>query len=1064
MKHHWTQRLSSICLMAMLLIAVPVVGQPAKPRALDSSKALTQYIHEAWQTEDGLPQGSIAAIARSDDGYIWFGTQDGLVRFDGVEFDIFDTNTAPSFRSNNIRTLLNDRNGALWIGTNDAGLLKYRNGDFLSVSEDTLLGSARISALIESREGHLWVGTSEKGVFRLAKGKMFPVANLPSVKISALYEDPAGVLWIGTRDQGLFAYRRGQVSQYTQQNGLPENEIVSLEGGEGAILWIGTRTKGLALLHDEAFTVFNRRDGLPELEVTALYEDPSGVLWIGTRQGGLSRLILQNRGNWSEPLVSQIESFSVIDGLSRNSVKSLFHDQEGNLWIGTDGGVDLFREGKFTVYAKREGLIDDVMYAVHEGIDGTMWFSTENGVSSLKNGVITNYTENEGLARNFVLSFASTADGSVWMGTYGGGLSRFKNGKFFTYTLEDGLPENAVFALYADSRGDLWIGTGGGAARFRNESFQTFTTEDGLTSNEVTVFIEDHEGAMWIGTYNGGLNRLKDGTITSFTTKDNLSHDGILSLYEDQDDVLWIGTYGGGLNRVKNGIVTVFNTKDGLHNDKISHISEDNLGNLWMSSNQGPFRISKKELNDFAEGQITQVNATAYGRPDGLRNSELNGGIQPAGWRSRSGLLWLPTNEGIVSIDPDHIQTDPPPFVVIKNILVDDEKMPIDKNFVLAPGRDQIEIQYAGISFGAPHKVQYQYKLEGEDENWVEPGTRRAAYYNNLSPGEYTFYVRARNYDGIWSNESKAFSFTLKPFFYQTIWFYLLLFACSVALVFLGHRWRVAQLKINERELERIVEARTRDLEKRTGDLLQALEENKEILGITSHDLKNPLGGIIGLADILIEDLDDLSNLPAVQEGLENLHLVKSEAERMLRIVKELLDKHRTGEQNILHKERADFLGLVHDAVRWNQQKAEQKNITIELKDEGVMPIMVDSDAILRVADNLLSNAVKYSHPGSRVMVSLRSEGNEGLFEVRDEGPGLSEEDLEKVFGKMQRLSAKPTGGEHSTGLGLFIVKQLVEEHDGTVGVESKLGEGAVFWVRLPLMSIETDRKRILMA
>lgn len=1063
MKHHWTQILSSICLMAVLLIAVPVVGQPAKPRALNSSKALTQYIHESWQTEDGLPQSSIAAIAQSEDGYIWFGTQDGLVRFDGVEFDIFDTNTVPSFRSNNIRTLLNDRNGALWIGTNDAGLLKYREGKFLTVSEDTLLVNARVSALVESQEGHLWIGTSEKGVYRLAKGKMYPVSNLPSGKVSALYEDPAGVLWIGTRDQGLFAYRRGQVSQYTQKNGLPEDEIVSLAGGKGAVLWIGTRTKGLVLLHDEEFTVFNRRDGLPELEVTALYEDPASVLWIGMRQGGLSRLILQNRGNWSVPPFPKIETFSVAEGLTRNHVKSLFHDREGNLWIGTDGGLDLFREGKFTVYAKQEGLIDDVMYAVHEGADGTMWFSSENGVSSLKNGIITNYTENEGLARNFVLSFASTADGSVWMGTYGGGLSRFKDGRFVTYTHDDGLPEDAVFALYTDSRGDLWVGTGGGAARFRDEAFQQFTTEDGLTSNEVTVFIEDHEGAMWIGTYNGGLNRLKDGTITSFTTKDNLSHDGILSLYEDQDDVLWIGTYGGGLNRVKNGMVTVYNTKDGLFNDKVSHISEDNLGNLWMSSNQGPFRISKQELNDLAEGRIDKVDATAYGRPDGLRNSELNGGIQPAGWKSRAGLLWFPTNEGVVSIDPDHIQADPPPMVLIKNILVDGGKMPIYENFELAPGKDQIEIQYAGISFGAPYKVQYQYKLEGEDENWVEPGTRRAAYYNNLSPGEYTFLVRAQNYDGVWSKESQVISFTLKPFFYQTIWFYLLLIAFSVALVFFGHRWRVAQLKTNERELERIVEARTRDLEKRTGDLLRALEENKEILGITSHDLKNPLGGIIGLADILIEDLEDLSNLPAVADGLENLHLVKNEAERMLRIVKELLDKHRAGEQNILHKERTDFLSLVQDAVRWNQQKAEQKNIQIALKDEGKMPILVDSDAILRVADNLLSNAVKYSSPGTHVLVSLCYEGKEGLLEVRDQGPGLSEEDLTKVFGKMQRLSAKPTGGEHSTGLGLFIVKQLVEEHGGTVGVESKLGEGAVFWVRIPLLPIEPERKRILM-
>ena len=1056
MIRHFYIRLATLCMLVGLVRSTSVHGQDAFDRALNPEKALTQFVHEAWQTDDGLPQNSINAIAQTQDGYLWLGSQEGLVRFDGVEFREFNTRNENAFLKNDVRVLLRDRRGALWIGTRGGGLIRYKGGKFNRLAiEDSFAKDIWISSLVESAAGHIWVGTAEDGLFELRNGRMRAVDGINSREINALYEDESGKLWVGTRDAGLVAYYKGKAVKYSTEEGFPDVDVTAIIGSRLGGVWAGTRNSGVIHVDSDGIISLTTRHGLSANGIYSLYEDELGSLWVGTSKGGLSRVLFSSDNDEKPDLeFARVSIFDQTDGLTYPDVKVVFQDREGILWLGTDGGgLNLLREGKFTTYTKKEGLIDDFIYAVHEDERGAMWFSSEQGVSRLLAGRFSNYTQEHGLSRNLVISLASTPDGSVWMGTFGGGLSRYREGSFQTYTHQDGLPEDGVFALHTDSKGDLWIGTGGGVARFSRERFLAYSIEDGLSSNDVTVISEDEGGVIWIGTYNAGLNQLLDQTISPLQIEGKLSSNSILSLYNDSDGVLWIGTNDGGLNRVKDGRVSVITTKEGLFNDKVIHILEDDRGYLWMSCNKGLFRILKQELNDFADGKIDRVTSRVFDKTDGLKSPEFNGGYQPAGWKSRDGRLWFPSTMGVASIDPRHIPiNETPPIIVLQDVIVDRERVPVKDEVVeFQPGKDKIVFHYAGISFVAPEKVRYKFHLEGVDEEWVEAGSRRAAYYTNLKPGHYTFRVMAQNGDGVWSENEATYSFYLKPFFYQTTWFFLVT-AIVVLLGIVGvHRRRVAHLKANERELERLVEMRTRDLEKRTGDLLEALEENKEILGITSHDLKNPLGGIIGLADMLIEDLAELKDLPVVEEGLENLTLVKDEAERMLRIVKELLDKHRSGETVSIEKARVNLTELVHDAIRWNASKAEEKNIRLSFDSPGQVSVDVDADAMLRVADNLISNAVKYSPQGSSVNIDLKMENGSASFEVHDQGPGLTAEDLSKVFGRMQRLSAKPTGGEHSTGLGLYIVKQLVEEHGGEVGVTSEYGHGACFWFRVPL-------------
>ncbi len=1033
---------------------------------LDPNKAITEYVHASWDQDEGLPQGSINAIEQTADGYVWLGTQEGLVRFDGIEFKVFNKHNVDAFQSNDIRVLERDQRGALWIGTLHAGIYRYRDGLFDNpIPRDSLLDSG-ITAILEGRQGQLWIGTVDQGLKVFYDGALIGI-DLPFRSISSLHETKAGVLWIGTRGGGLLRYENGDVRVYTHADGLPDNDVTSLVAGQDGGIWVGTKS-GLAHLHSDTFYVATTRHGLPANRINTLFEDDAGSLWIGTDKGGLARLRLDvpdwleigiategasnynfMHARWDEVL--SISSFASPNGLTYDMVKSLFMDREGNLLIGTDGGgLNLLRDGKFTMYTEKVGLPDDFVYAIHEDPFGAMWFSTEKGVGRLAEGAITTFSAADGLADDHVISIASTPDGSVWMGTYGKGLSRYRNGHFTRFTHNNGLPADIIYSLYGDSRGRLWIGTGGGAARMQRNELTVFTMEQGLSSNQVTVMLESHDNSVWIGTYDAGLNKVQGDLVVPFAAADELADLGILSLYEDAEGALWIGTYGEGLIRVKDEEVTILTTKQGLFNDTVLNILEDDHGNFWMTSNLGLFRVAKRQLDAFVSGEIDEIVSFNFGKGDGLRSNEFNGGFQPAGWKGRDGRLWFPSKVGVASIDPKRIRkNETPPMIEVESILADGEAIPLESGplrsgISLKPGIDRVEINYAGLSLVSPERMHYQYQLIGTDKNWVEAGNRRTAYYNNLDPGAHLFRVRVMNSDGVWSQKEATLAVYHIPFFYQTNWFYVVCVCLAVFGMMGMFRLRTSQLQDQKLKLER-------EVNERTADLLTALEEKKEILSITSHDLKNPLSGFIGLSELVLEDFSEMQPNPTLAEGMESIQLMRNEAERMLRIVKKLLDMRRGKEGSSMHLNAADLEQIVSDVMCRHHAVAARKGIDFKFKNNGVLPVAFNEDALLRIADNLISNAVKFSPPGKTIWITLTMDEEWVRFMVQDEGPGLTDEDRAKVFGKLQQLSARPTAGEESNGLGLFIVKRLADEQGGLVGVTSIPGYGAAFWIKMPV-------------
>ena len=785
-------------------MAAVLCSAAARP-SLNPQKAITQYVHDVWKTDAGLPQNSVLSIAQTPDGYLWLATEEGLVRFDGVRFTVFDKSNTQQIRNNVILALLTDRAGNLWIGTNGGGLVKYRQGKFSVLTTHQGLSNDSVLSLYEDQEGSLWIGTDGGGLNRLKDGRYETYTTkdgLASDAVFAITEDAHNNLWVGTHD-GLNRFKDGRFTTFTAKDGLPANYVRTLYVDHQGALWIGTNGGGLGRLQGGHFTTYTSRDGLSSNAIWSLYEDSEHSLWIGTGDGGLNRL-----------RDGKFVTYTSKSGLSADSVWALYEDREGSLWVGTaSGGLNRFRDGLVTTYTAQEGLSNDVVLPVFEDNTGAVWMGTNGGgLNRFENGSFKTYTTKDGLSDNLVFSISQGADGSLWVGTRKG-LDRFQNGRFTVYNTQTGLPNDIVMATYTDREGNLWVGTRGGLTRFAGGTFTTYTTKDGLSNDCVLSITEDAQGVLWVGTSGGGLNRFQGGKFTSYTTKSGLTNDVVWTLYADSGGSLWIGTNGGGLERLRNGKFTTYSIRNGLFDDKIFEILEDNLGNLWMSSNRGIFRVSKQALDDMAQGKIHVFESRSFGVAEGMKSPECNTGFQPAGARTRDGRIWFPTMKGVVVINPAELHTNAlAPPVAVEETVVDRQPFENVASIHAPPGDGRLEFNYTALSFVSPEKIHFRYKLEGFDKGWVDAGARRVAYYTNIPPGTYRFRVIAANSDGVWNEEGASLRVILDPHFYQTKWFYLL---CALSLGFLIavlYRLRVRRLEARQAELELLVEERTLEL------------------------------------------------------------------------------------------------------------------------------------------------------------------------------------------------------------------------------------------------------------
>lgn len=819
--------------ICFLFLFVSILCGLSPLRALDPEKTVNHYLHHNWTSRDGLPHDTVYSILQDSQGFMWIGTDSGLVRFDGQEFKVFNKSNTPAIKHNSIITLFMDSRETLWIGTYGGGITMYKNDNFYYPSWMETLPNKLIQSIAEDRENNMWIGTLGGGVVHYSSTDdvLAPVTKedgLSNNIVSSVLVDGAGKLWIGTAD-GLDCLEDGEFTRYSVNDGLLDNNIKTLFEDSRGNLWVGTQ-QGLNKIRNRPgvlargrFQSITANHGLNDNYIRIIREDKHGSIWVATPKG-LNRIRRDN-----------IESFTSTDGLSDDSLLSLFEDNWGNLWLGSSGGgLDALRDGKFMFYTRKDGLSGSHIKAVYHDSGGALWIGTQSsGLNRYKDGKFQTYTEKDGLSSNNIDSLCEDRDGNLWIGTPNG-LNRLDRDGVRRFTTEDGLTNSTIKTMFKDSRSQLWIGTfGGGLLQYRDGKFEVYNTQNGLSDNFVTAINEDIHGNLWIGT-NNGLNRFKDGQFQVYTTGDKLSDNMITDIYPDRDGVLWIATNGGGLDRFKEDRFMHFNT--GLNqfdNTVIYRIMEDSRSNLWMSSNQGLFSVSRHSLNRFGDGKSLTVTPYHFTEQDGLRTSVCSGGFQPAGWMTPQGRMWIPTLQGLAMIDLHRVtlrvEDMPEVFpsrggkggtsspvavasyvtvtrqqpVVIEKILVDGKPIEAHDNIMLPADTQRIEFFFRVLNYTAPEKVLFKYRLFGKNPEWLDSTGENRVVYRNLSSGKYTFRVLGRNTSGDWIYRGASYTFYVENRFFQSLWFYIIITLVLVAGILIRPRIKAFQRRKEDELIEK---------------------------------------------------------------------------------------------------------------------------------------------------------------------------------------------------------------------------------------------------------------------
>jgi len=823
----------SLCRMLLVLLQLGGIFQvPAAP---------SHYFVRTWQVENGLPQNKVTAILQTRDGYLWLGTYNGLAQFDGVQFTVFDDNNTPQLHSRRITSLCETADGTLWIGDESGQVSRYQNGQFTAVPFHPKWSGGKIYQMATDESQDVWLMNEAGELARVRDGLVLTPPAGTVTNVVAMSQSPDGTIWIA-RDGVISTLRNGRLSTLQLDVAYVQGICASRDGG----LWVAADLNIRKWKNGKWIINLGAGPWGGKI-VSPFMELKNGVLAAGTSDNGLYLV--------SPDQTQKNVHFDRAGRFPSDWIISLWQDREGNLWSGTGSGLVMVRPSNLETISPPDQWQGRAVLSVCAGTNNALWIGTEGaGLYRFQNGAWTNFNSPQGNRNPYVWSLAEDGAGQLWAGTWGGGLF-MQNGSAFSFApgMENLTPP--MPALLA-GRDGLWIGTTEGLLYYQNGHAAWVNTGNGKFSSDVRAIARGKQDAIWIGTAGNGLTCLQNQTLRQFKKADGLSSDFIECLHFDEDGTLWIGTFGGGLDRFKDGHFSVINSKQGLPNNVICDIEVDTNGFFWMSSYGGIIRVSETELNYCADGQIRQLHCLTYGINDGLPTLECSEGLQPAGCQTADGTLWFPTAKGLISVDPANVIMNPllPP-VVIEEMRVDDQPFaqqnPEAGPLKIPPGRHRFDFQYTGLSFVAPEKMQFKYRLNGLDNDWMDVGTKRVASYNYIPPGNYSFQVTACNNDGVWNQTGASITFSVMPYFWQTLWFrstaLAMLLAASGGLVWFDTRRRMRR-RVEHAERQRDIEReRTRIARDIHDDLGAHLTRITMISESTRAELDNPAHVAAGL-------------------------------------------------------------------------------------------------------------------------------------------------------------------------------------------------------------------------
>ena len=1038
--------------------------------------------------QNGLSSNYPSSIIQDSKGFIWIGTNNGLNRYDGYQSKVFkyDPNNINTISDNWITSLLEDSNGNIWIGTDGGGLnlyntttgaitrFKHNKDDSTSISSNLVL------RIYEDSKLRLWVGT-KNGLNLLDRSKLtFQNWLQPNAckkceySVRAIAGDNKGNLWIGDEFNGLYYFTpsNGKFAKphlkYSGDNRLPSEFINDIHFSKGT-LWVAT-VNGLAILNTltEAYEKINLdvsdQNFIREVFIWKIYNDNQGSIWICTNSSGLINYKLETK---------QINIYKS-DGVSNhkigsNSVEDVLIDKSKNVWIATRGdGLNKFNLNvlKFNHWENINGnsnsLVNNNVRALLQDVDGTIWIGTNDGLSR--------FNPTSKLFRNYIKDFNYMADikspkirtihrsknNELWIGTQNGGLYRYNELQdrfllafnFMNSPLATKIRH--IESIYEPEKGTLWLGT----LRTGFIAYNTTTGEfknllpynnpdDILLSLTVNCMLEASKSEIWVGS-NRGLILLNTNTLQFklWAYKEGCDNcivgNKIRSLFRDSHNKIWIGTRSGlAIFEPKSEKFEQYRVSDGLASDIVFGILSGNDGNIWLTTPNGLSRVNPLNMQ-FKNIRIPENNILDMGgHSQGLDGTLLVGGTA-----------------GLTIFNPNDIKTNPyKPEVVITDIKIDNQSMVFDKNISeldaidLSYNQNNLTFEFSALEFTNSQNNQYQYKLEGFNDEWIEYGSKHDLTFTNLDPKKYVLNIKGSNNEGIWNEQETSLTIDIKPPWWGTLLFRLLSVFIIIGSILTVYYSRIKRLKKAEANLQKEVHRQTKELIESNKEMELLHKEKDGIIKFVAHDLQAPLNNIDSISQLL-EDNGNLDEEQKMFIGYIN-ESVKSGNSLITDLLFMSNDNQQGKSTEFEDFDLSEFITVWEKAYIARLEEKEQK-LRKYLGKESLR-IHSDKKLVGRIFDNLMTNAIKFSNKGSNIDLSANTSNGQVVISFKDHGPGMSESDKKTAFKMFQKLSAQPTDGESSHGLGLAIVKTLVEKLKGSIKIESKLGQGTDFIVSLPI-------------
>ena len=1064
------------------------------------------HVAQQWTIEDGLPVNTVNDMVQTEDGYLWLATFDGLVRFDGVDFTVYQSGKYDGLPSSRILKLYHEGSD-LWLHTESKALVHKQGNQF------RIIDLPDVYDVFRTHDDTLWVST-QRGLYKQTAGRTFervPV-DLQGI-VTTIHQTGDSTLWLGTGTDGVYRYAPdGSLTHITEDDGLADPDVIAIDSTPEGTVLLGS-WGGLQRWDDGTLTRIASGGEPITQPVFQIESDADGQLWLRTdeyvyryRDGEAEQSLYQAVGATFRP---QGSLMAMSPGGERwinaghalwkgdtnvfsatVEISQLMYDHEQSLWVATQGeGLFQIRPSQMHVYGAPEGVGTGNVYSILQRQDQSVWVGTlGGGATRIASQDTTTFMLRKGTAvLENVWALHETDDGTLWLG--GNRLCKWADGQCARPDEDGPITGRRVLAIYEDQDDYLWVGTTEGLYRRapnkgpQSGAWVRYVPENSNLSHRIVRSIhETPDGTLWFGTNGGGLSVYHEGAFMTFTTNDGLPSNLIRPVYQDAEGIFWVGTEDRGLVRIAlpderpltealdQASITTYAKHEGLFDNGIHHIQEDGHGRMWMSTNRGIFWVEKEQLNAVATGTRSAVASTSYTERDGMRNREANGGHQPSGMRDADGRLWFATQEGAVVFDPDTIRKNrvPPPVQMERITTVDSTyTLHEDTEIKLAPHERNFEISYTALSFIDPKNIAFSYQLHSFNTESREVSGRTATY-TNIPPGTYTFTLRASNSDGVWSDRNATLTLKIAPYFYETWWFWLGCGLLGIGVLFGGYRMRVRALEKREQELNRKVEARTATIqaeERKTQEALATVMEQAEQLeqidasrtrffSHISHEFRTPLTLMLGPINALLESAGDVLN----PDEKRQLRMARRSAQRLTQLVDQLHDlaKVETGTMSV-QAEYGDIVAVIEEAVESFTSLAMQHDITLVWNEDlGSHTIAFDAVKVEKIASNLLANAFEATDEGGTIRTTLRTAAEAAntskrgvALTVEDTGVGIPPDQQAYLQQHFDRETSTWTLGNPRLGIGLNLVHELTRLHGGWVDFDSEEGQGTRFTVYL---------------